>query len=205
MNIGFIGSGHVGQALASLFAQAGHSIVLSNRHGVTSLQDVIARLGNSNIKAGTIEDAAAQEIVVLAFPFNTLSQVQPKLLEGKLVIDATNYFPKRDGDLPKFIDHKIATSQYVANYFTGSRVVKAFNSFGVVDLPQLSARPAAKKIALPIAGAANDKTIVKNLIIAIGFVPYDAGELKDSFKIQADSNIFGFEGTRPELIAKLKG
>ncbi|MFT9097699.1 NADPH-dependent F420 reductase, partial [Liquorilactobacillus sp.] len=119
MNIGFIGSGHVGQALASLFAQAGHSIVLSNRHGVTSLQDVIARLGNSNIKAGTIEDAAAQEIVVLAFPFNTLSQVQPKLLEGKLVIDATNYFPKRDGDLPEFIDHKIATSQYVANYFTG--------------------------------------------------------------------------------------
>lgn len=55
MNIGFIGSGHVGQALASLFAKAGHSTVLSNRHGATSLQDVIARLGDTNIKAGALQ------------------------------------------------------------------------------------------------------------------------------------------------------
>nr|WP_252895093.1 NAD(P)-binding domain-containing protein [Liquorilactobacillus satsumensis] len=45
MEIGFIGGGHVAQVLASLFINAGHSVVLTNKHGLDRLKPVIQRLG----------------------------------------------------------------------------------------------------------------------------------------------------------------
>ncbi|MDN6968122.1 DNA-binding protein [Oenococcus sp. UCMA 17063] len=200
MKIGFIGSGKVGQSLASLMADAGHTIVLSNRHGGSKLQEIIDNLDKQNIQAGDISTAASQELVILAIPFSTLEELDQQLLKNKLVIDATNYFPQRDGELAKFINHQIATSQFVADYFQGSQVVKAFNSFGVIDLPKLTKKNGSSdRIALPVAGDSADKKIVATLINEIGFDSYDAGNLADSFKIQADSNIFGFEGNREAL------
>lgn len=45
MDIGFIGTGNVGKALAQLFVHAGHHVVMSHRHSVESLSPLIEKLG----------------------------------------------------------------------------------------------------------------------------------------------------------------
>ncbi|MFT8323848.1 NADPH-dependent F420 reductase [Oenococcus sicerae] len=204
MKISFIGSGNVGQALARLFAKAGHTVTLTNRHGKNSLTEIVQSLGK-NVTAGDLADAINdQDLVVLAIPFNSITSLDDHLLQGQNVIDATNYFPQRDGHLTKFIDHEIASSQFVADYFKGSKVVKAFNSFGVKDLPSLvRAKGALDRTAIPVAGDDPLKQTVMTLIDQIGFDAYDDGPLATSFAIQADGPIFGFEATAAELKVKL--
>lgn len=66
MKIGMIGSGNVGQVLTQLFVQAGNEVVIAHRGSVDALEDLARVLG---AEAGTVEQAEAQEIVVLAVPF----------------------------------------------------------------------------------------------------------------------------------------
>ncbi|MDN6968861.1 DNA-binding protein [Oenococcus sp. UCMA 17063] len=205
MKIAFIGSGHVGQVLAKLFIKAGHSVVLTNRHGKDSLLSIINALG-PKAQAATIDSLGDdQDLTVLAIPFNGINNLDQNLLKGKKVIDASNYFPQRDGQIPKFINHEIASSQFVADYFKGSTVVKAFNTIPVAELEDLARlENKSGRTAIPIAG---DNTKFKNsvteLIDQIGFDVYDAGDLKNSFAIQADGPVFGLATSKKELSDKL--
>ena len=90
-HIGIIGAGAIGQALASQFIRAGISVTISNRRGPDSLASLIRQLG-PNAKAGTAQDAAASDIVALAFPWDQLESVTADLpsLANKVVIDAVN-------------------------------------------------------------------------------------------------------------------
>lgn len=205
MKIAFIGSGHVGQVLAKLFIKTGHSVVLTNRHGKDSLLSIINALG-PKAQAATIDSLGDdQDLTVLAIPFNGINNLDQNLLKGKKVIDASNYFPQRDGQIPKFINHEITSSQFVADYFKGSTVVKAFNTIPVAELEDLARlENKSGRTAIPIAG---DNTKFKNsvteLIDQIGFDVYDAGDLKNSFAIQADGPVFGLATSKKELSDKL--
>lgn len=75
MQIGIIGAGGIGQAYARQFLRADCTVVLSNSRGPDSLVDVVRELG-SGVRAGTVREAAAQEIVFVAVPW---SQVRPVL------------------------------------------------------------------------------------------------------------------------------
>ena len=92
MSIGIIGSGNVGRALGQLFSHVGEQVILSHRHGVASLAPVIAEM-RSTVEAGTVAEAANQDIVVLAVPFNALDELPAQVKADAVVIDATNYFP----------------------------------------------------------------------------------------------------------------
>ncbi len=58
MNIGIIGAGNIGFAVAQLSAGAHHSIALSNHSGPASLTESIQRLG-LHVRATSVEEAAA--------------------------------------------------------------------------------------------------------------------------------------------------
>ena len=45
MNIGIIGAGHIGGALARLFVDAGHEVAVSNSRGPGTLGAVVEELG----------------------------------------------------------------------------------------------------------------------------------------------------------------
>ena len=48
-------------------------------------------------------DAAAEAgIVVLAMPLHRFTDLDPRILDGKLVVDAMNYWAANDGDLEVF-------------------------------------------------------------------------------------------------------
>ena len=65
MKFRFIGAGNVAQTYAKYFVQYGHEVVLSNSKGPDSIKELVKSIG-PNAKAGTVQDAANQEIVILA-------------------------------------------------------------------------------------------------------------------------------------------
>ena len=198
MKIGMIGSGNVGQVLTQLFVQAGNEAVIAHRSSVDALEDLARVLG---AEAGTVEQAEAQEIVVLAVPFLAIKALPAPLAQDPIIIDATNYFPDRDAWIAEIERHKKTTSQVVAEHFQSSKVVKAFNTIGMTVLARL-AQPEepVDRIAVPYAGDDEQaKKVVASLIWTIGFEPFDLGGLATSFPAQADGPLFLVNETAPVL------
>ena len=63
--VGIIGAGHIGQAMARIALRAGREVVIANSRGPASLAPVVQELGG-RVSAGTVEYAAAADIVVVA-------------------------------------------------------------------------------------------------------------------------------------------
>jgi len=182
MRIGIIGAGHIGQALATLGVTNGHHVMISNSRAPDTIAKIIAALG---CLAGTAADAAAfGDVVVVTVPFKSVFQIDPTLLEGKLVIDTNNYYPDRDGRIAEIDEHRTTTSEMVAAHFRGSQVVKAFNAILAADLAT-DVIDVTKRRALPIAGDdASAKRIVARLHHDFGFETVDAGSLADSWRFE---------------------
>src|SRR5436190_21594600 len=99
MNIGIIGAGKIGGTTARLFGDAGHSVAISSSRGPETLRDLVAELG-PNARAATAEEAARfGEVVLLAIPLKDYTTLPAESLRGKIVIDAMNYYPNRDGQI----------------------------------------------------------------------------------------------------------
>jgi len=90
MDVGIVGAGRLGQAMARTALRAGRSVVIANSRGPESLASVVSALGEG-ASAGTVGDAAAVGIVVIAVPWDRVPEaVQGLDLNGQVVIDATN-------------------------------------------------------------------------------------------------------------------
>ncbi len=183
MRIGIFGAGFVGAAIAKLATNQGHDVMISSRRP-DSLAKLAADIG---CRAGTLDQAAEHgELCVAAIPLNALASIPSKPLFGKVVIDAMNYYPERDGSIARLDQRATTTSALVAERLPGARVVKAFNAILARDLPA-DARPAVSsgRRALPIAGDdAEAKQIVANLYEAFGFDALDAGSLAESWRFE---------------------
>ena len=68
MDVRIIGAGRIGQAMARTTLRAGRQVVLANSRGPDSLASVVSELGNG-ASAGTVDQAAAVGIVVIAVPW----------------------------------------------------------------------------------------------------------------------------------------
>jgi predicted dinucleotide-binding enzyme len=143
--------------------------------------------------AGTVEQAAqAGKFVVLAVPLPAHTAVPAELLEGKIVLDASNYYPSRDGRIAELDEDKTTTSELIHRHFPGMRLVKAFNNILAHHIPKL-ARPtgAPDRTALPIAGDdADAKKAVATLIHQLGFDTVDAGTLAQSWRIEPETTAY---------------
>ncbi|WP_224241871.1 NADPH-dependent F420 reductase [Hyalangium gracile] len=177
MKIGIIGSGHIGDTAARLFVQAGHEVALSNSRGPQSLKERVQQLG-PQARATTVEEAAAfGEVVLVAIPLKAYGSLPRAQLAGKIVIDAMNYYSQRDGELD-FQGH--TSSEFIARYLSGARLVKAFNTMWFKTLGE-DGKPGApldERLVLFIAGDdAEAKQAVSRLIEQVGFAAVDTGTL----------------------------
>jgi predicted dinucleotide-binding enzyme len=191
--IGFIGSGHIGSALARLAVEHGHAAVVSNSRGPHTLVDLVAELGD-NARAGTPEEAATDgDVVVVTVPFKAFRDVPATPLAGKVVIDTNNYYWERDGHVAALDDGSTTSSEMLAEHLAGARVVKAFNHITAADLGTRST-PAGTpgRRALAIAGDdAEAKAVVAELIDRWGFDVVDAGPLAEGRRYQRDLPAYG--------------
>ncbi|WP_174535838.1 NADPH-dependent F420 reductase [Micromonospora chalcea] len=205
MEIGIIGSGHIGGTLTRRLRSLGHDVAVANSRGPQSLADLAAETG---ARAVSVEDAVqGAELVVIAIPLKAVPELQASLFDGKLVVDANNYYPQRDGDIPELLDRSLSSSRWTADHLKGARVVKVFNNIQAAHLMD-EGKPAgtAGRIALPVAGDdADAKRIVMGLVDDLGFDPVDAGTLDESWRQQPDTPVYGTDrdadGVREGLAA----
>ncbi|MET8837604.1 NADPH-dependent F420 reductase [Micromonospora sp. NPDC004540] len=191
MKIGIIGSGHIGGTLTRRLRTLGHDVTVANSRGPQSLSDLAAETGAT---AGTIEEAAQDaELVVIAVPLKAVPKLPASPFDGKLVVDADNYYPERDGDIPELLDRSLSSSRWTADHLKGARVVKVFNNIQAAYLMD-GGKPAGTpdRIALPVAADdADAKRLVMELVDELGFDPVDAGTLDESWRQQPGTPVYG--------------
>jgi predicted dinucleotide-binding enzyme len=178
MKIGMIGSGNVGSALGRVWAEAGHEVMFSSRH-LDQDKALAADIG-ANARAGTPREAAAfGEVLVFAVPYGALPELGKSLadsIKGKVVIDACNPFPNRDGEIANRARAEGA-GLVSAQLLPGARIVRAFNAVGAGRMGR--AHEDAQRMGMPIAG--DDKEaieIASRLIRDIGYEPVLIGGLE---------------------------
>lgn len=177
LRIGIVGSGNVGSALGRTWAQAGHSVMFSSR----SIEDDRKLAGSigANASAGTPRQAVDfGDVVLFAVPYRALPDLGKELapaLKGKLIIDACNPFPERDGEIATYAREKGAglTS---AELLPGARIVRSFNAIGAERMGQAYKEP--QRIGMPLAGDdAEAIEVATRLIREIGYEPVLVGGL----------------------------
>jgi len=187
MDIGIIGSGHIGGTLARRLAALGHHVRVANSRGPGSLAALAAETGAS---ASTVEEAArARDLVVVTIPQRAVPGLPRGLFAdtpaSAVVVDTGNYYPElRDGDIPE-IDAGLLDSEWVARQL-GRPVLKVFNSIQARSLAR-GGLPAGTpgRIAIPVAGDdADGKALVLRLLDELGFDGVDVGSLADSWRQQ---------------------
>jgi len=178
MKIGIIGSGNVGSALGTTWVKAGHEVMFSSRH-IEYDQSLAADLG-AGARAGTPREAAAfGDVLLVAVPYGALPDVGKDLaglIEGKLIIDACNPFPNRDGEIADWALEKGA-GLASAELLPGAHIVRAFNAVGAARMGSAYQEPG--RIGMPIAGDDDEAVAVASrLIREIGYEPVLVGGLE---------------------------
>lgn len=187
MKIGIIGAGNIGGTVAELFIDAGHEIAIANSRGAETLRDLVNDL-DGKAQASEIEDAAKfGEVVLVAIPFGEYETLPAEAFRGKIVIDANNYYPQRDGQFPELDDDSTTSSEMLEKHLKGASVVKAFNTIESGDLQTQGDTnlPLEKRRVIFIAGDdSKAKETVAGLIEEIGFAAVDNGFLSDGGRRQ---------------------
>jgi predicted dinucleotide-binding enzyme len=175
--IGILGSGKVGSNLGRVWAAAGYQVMFSSRN-LEADQKLAAEIG-PNAHAGTPQQAADFGSVLLcAVPYGALPELGKSLgnsLKGKVVIDACNPFPDRDGAVGAE-GRAVGAGLMSARLLPGARIVRAFNAIGAARMGSVHETPG--KVGMPVAG--DDKKaidIALPLIRDIGFEPVVVGGL----------------------------
>jgi 8-hydroxy-5-deazaflavin:NADPH oxidoreductase len=184
MDIGIIGSGHIGSTLARQLTALGHRVSIANSRGPASLAALAAETGAT---AATVEQAArAHDVVIVTIPEKAVPELPCDLFAttSAVVVDTGNYYPSRDGRIAE-IESGLTESEWVAHVL-GRAVVKAFNNI-VADSLATRGVPAGTpgRVCLSVAGDdVRAKQVVLGLIDALGFDGLDAGKLADSWRQQ---------------------
>ena len=179
IKIGTIGSGRIGGTLGALWVQRGHPVMFSSRHP-EKLKEMVDGLGPL-ARAGTVDEAIAfADVVLIAVPYRAMPQIGKEysaaLAKKKLVLDATNPIPRRDGEMAEAALKKGAGAAS-AEMLPGVRIVRAFNAIGSGQLPEIAEGPAGA-VGMPIAGDDPDAiALASKLIRELGMEPVVIGPL----------------------------
>jgi len=204
MRIGVIGSGHIGGTIGGLWVKDGHNVLFSSRHP-EELKELVAGLGEL-AQAGTVAQAIEfGDALLIAVPYGALPQIgrdYGAALKGKIVLDACNAVPARDGSIADEVERGGigVTSQ---KYLVGTRLVRAFNTMNYKIFANEANRP-APKLAIPIAGDdVQAVQVAAGLVRDAGFDPVVVGKLTDARRFQRGGPGYGQQVTAAELRQKL--
>jgi hypothetical protein len=193
MRIGIIGAGMIGSTLAELWAKAGHEVMVSSRHP-ESLQELVSRVRHE-LRAGTPEEAAAfGEVVLLAIPFGAtpgLPDAVKRSLSGKVVLDAGNMYPQRDGAAAIEAQKEgRGSGHWTARHLPGARVVKAFNTVYFKTL-LAQAHQGTDRVGIPLASDdARAAEVAAQVVLDAGFEPVQLGALERAREFDVGTPVY---------------
>lgn len=202
MRIGIVGAGMIGSTLAKLWVDANNEILLSSRHP-NELEPLIKELG-SLAAAGSPADAAEfGEVVMITVPLKALPELAREIgpaLAGKIVLDTSNAYERRDGELAhEATQFAGGSAAWAAAMFPKSRWVKAFNSVYYKALAQ-EAHRTGDRVGIPLASDDRDALeVASRLVREAGFEPVIVGELRRGKEFEPGTRTYNTGMSAAEL------
>jgi len=174
MSYAIIGFGKIGRALAKAFARRGIEVSVATTRDPASFEAEAAVIGPT-VFPKTLAEAVKADIIFLAVRFEShpgVAKVLPSW-RGKTVIDAMNtQAPLEElGGLP--------SSAFVAQAFTGARLVKGFNHLIAAVLDQDPAVHGGRRIVFLASDDDGAAAEVGALAEELGFAPIQLGRLSE--------------------------
>ena len=184
MEITIIGTGNMARGIGTRAVAGGHDVTLLGTEQAHA-EELAAELDGSSVKAGTVGDPIAGNVVVLAVWYPVSREVVERYgdqLDGKVVVDITNPIDV-DAFEPLDLDAGSA-AQEIAGQAPGAKVVKAFNTTFAGTLGE--GEVAGQELDVLIASDDEEaKRTVSRIVSDAGLRPIDAGALKRARELEA--------------------
>lgn len=200
-NVGILGAGKVGIVLAQLALKAGYHVRISGSGSVEKIAMTIETLVPGATPATNQGVVAKSDLIILAIPLSRYKNIKSKLLKGKLVIDAMNYWWETDGIREEVLDPSSTSSEQVQKYFNKSTVVKTFNHMGYHNL-QEEAKPAGAENRKALFVTGDNKEAVDEVaefVDTMGFDTVVHYDIADGIMTEPGSELFGASLTKADL------
>ena len=183
-----VGFGKIGQALAKAFARNGIEVSVATTRDPKSFASDAAAIGPGIIPA-TLAEAVKADVIFLAVRFESHPDVAKALpdWQGKIIVDVTNAYGvplERLGGQP--------SARFVAQAFTGGRLVKGFNHLGAAILDQDPAVHGGRRVVFLASDDDGAIAEIGSLAENLGFSPIKLGGLSEGgLLVQARGNSWG--------------
>jgi len=156
--------------------------------------------------ASTIEEVVDfADVIVLAVPAHRFRQLPSDRFDGKILVDAMNYWPDTDGEDPELAAADGGSSVVVQAHFPAARVVKSLNQLGYHELDEYPRDPGAPdRIALAAVG--DDRLAVRtvmHLLDRLGLDAVDGGALAKGKLLEPDGSPYAETFTADALAKRL--
>ncbi|WP_281410921.1 NADPH-dependent F420 reductase [Mesorhizobium sp. NZP2234] len=188
MSYAIIGFGNIGKALAKAFARKGIKVFVATTRDPKSFAADAAAIGPTIIPK-TLAEAVKADIIFLAVRFEAHPDVAKALAtwQGKTIVDVTNAYgvpPEKLGGQP--------SSKFVAQAFSGAKLVKGFNHLVAAVLDQDPAAHGGKRVVFLASDDDAAAAEIGVLAEKLGFSPIKLGGLSEGgLLIQARGNSWG--------------
>jgi predicted dinucleotide-binding enzyme len=178
VNVGIVGTGGMGKALARCAAAAGHRAFLGSRDPEKGAR-IAAPLGKG-VAGGSIAEAAeVGALIILAVPWAGVPDALASArtgLAGKVLIDCTN--PMIDARKPLLVGCTTSGAEEIAALASQARVTKAFNAIAARLLASCDPRFGEHAATIFHCGDDEDaQRATAGLITDIGLRALDVGPL----------------------------
>ena len=183
MDVTIVGTGNMSRGIATRALAGGHSVTLLGHEAGKA--DALAGELSGDVRAGTVGDALAGDVVVLAIPYGAIDDVIGRYrdqLSGKTVVDITNPV-----DFSSFTPLSLqdgSAAAEIARKAPGADVVKAFNTTfaGTLVTGAVGGQPLDVFVASDDEGA---KAAVRDLVESGGLRAVDVGPLARAHELEA--------------------
>ncbi len=190
--LGILGAGKLGTTLAQLALKVPYKVFIAGSGTAEKIKLSVEILTPGAVAVTTADAISRSDVVILALHLSKYRNLPVDALQGKLVIDAMNYWWEVDGKMPE-LAAAASSSEMVQQYLPESRVVKAFSHIGYHNLLD-DARPlgAKDRKAMAIAGdGVSDTQVVAGVVADLGFDPVFIGKLAEGKQLEPGNPLFG--------------
>jgi predicted dinucleotide-binding enzyme len=183
-----IGFGSIGKALAKAFARKGIEVFVATTRDPESFAADAAAIGPT-ILTTTLAEAVKADVIFLAVRFGSHQDVAKALpsWQGKTIVDVTNAYGISIEDMGG-----LPSAKFVANAFTGGKLVKGFNHLVAAILEQDPAVNGGRRVVFLASDDEGAASQIALLAEDLGFSAVKLGGLSEGgLLVQARGNSWG--------------